>query len=149
MKRMILIGKSGCGKTTLIQALKKESITYHKTQTIEFTMGFIDTPGEYIENQSMYRALIVHGADADVIGLVQDCTESGTRLPPGFASAFPKEVVGIVSKIDLAESEEQIMHAEDILRMSGVYSMFRVSALEDIGLEPLMEYLTEDEKALG
>ena len=34
MKKIILIGRSEAGKTTLIQALKGETITYKKTQYV-------------------------------------------------------------------------------------------------------------------
>ena len=34
MKKIILIGRSECGKTTLTQALKGEKIHYHKTQYV-------------------------------------------------------------------------------------------------------------------
>ena len=34
MKKIILIGRSECGKTTLTQALKGEKIHYHKTVNI-------------------------------------------------------------------------------------------------------------------
>ena len=48
-KRIILIGRSGCGKTTLCQYLNHEAIRYHKTQTIQIINNtMIDTPGEYL-----------------------------------------------------------------------------------------------------
>lgn len=34
MKKIVLMGKSECGKTTLTQALKGEKIRYHKTQYV-------------------------------------------------------------------------------------------------------------------
>ena len=36
MKKLILIGRSGVGKTTLTQALKGEKTEYHKTQYIDY-----------------------------------------------------------------------------------------------------------------
>ncbi|MGL5436431.1 MAG: EutP/PduV family microcompartment system protein [Lachnospiraceae bacterium] len=32
MKKIMLVGRSGAGKTTLTQALKGKTITYHNTQ---------------------------------------------------------------------------------------------------------------------
>ena len=49
MKKIILIGRSECGKTTLTQALKGEKIHYHKTQYVNRFDVIIDTPGEYIQ----------------------------------------------------------------------------------------------------
>ena len=34
MKKIMLVGRSGAGKTTLTQAMKGRRITYHKTQYI-------------------------------------------------------------------------------------------------------------------
>ena len=48
MKKLILIGRSEAGKTTLTQALRGETITYKKTQYINYFDVIIDTPGEYI-----------------------------------------------------------------------------------------------------
>ncbi len=120
MRKMILIGKTGCGKTTLCQQLHGEPIEYKKTQAIQTLPYAIDTPGEYIENRFYYNALTVTAADADVIGLIQDCTEKRNYFPPLFASIFPKPVIGLVTKIDLAESKEDIQEAEIYLEMAGL-----------------------------
>lgn len=141
MKKTIFIGKSGCGKTTLIQRLENDGITYRKTQTVEHTLNFIDTPGEYLERRNMYRALIVSSVDADVIGLVQECGEDNTWIPPSFATTFAKPVIGVVSKSDLAQNGDDVRFAGDILQRAGVERVFVVSALENSGLELLMEYL--------
>ena len=53
MKRLILIGRSEAGKSTLISALKNEKIEYHKTQYVDYEDFIIDTPGEYSENASL------------------------------------------------------------------------------------------------
>ena len=50
MKKIILMGRSECGKTTLSQALRGETITYHKTQYINHFDVIIDT-GENISKQ--------------------------------------------------------------------------------------------------
>ena len=52
MKKIILIGRSECGKTTLTQALKGEKIHYHKTQYVNRFDVIIDTPGEYIQTKN-------------------------------------------------------------------------------------------------
>ena len=45
MKKIILIGRSEAGKTTLTQALKGEKIQYHKTQYVKNFDVIIDKPG--------------------------------------------------------------------------------------------------------
>lgn len=51
MKKIILMGRVGCGKTTLTQALRGKKIHYHKTQYINHYDVIIDTPGEYAETK--------------------------------------------------------------------------------------------------
>ena len=80
-KRIILIGRSMAGKTTLCQYINQEDLKYHKTQTIEIINdNIIDTPGEYLERTHLRGALIVTAADADLIVLVQQADEEGTCL---------------------------------------------------------------------
>ena len=70
-KRIILIGRSGAGKTTLCQYLNHEAIKYYKTQTVQvINQTMIDTPGEYLERTYMRGALMVTSTDADLIVLV-------------------------------------------------------------------------------
>ena len=57
MKKIILIGRSEAGKTTLIQALKGENIQYHKTQYVNHFDVLIDTPGEYIESKMDFEKI--------------------------------------------------------------------------------------------
>lgn len=144
MKETILMGMSGCGKTTLIQALHGEALKYAKTQTVERHLQFIDTPGEYMERRYLYRALIVTAADAEVIGLVQDVGRDVSWIPPAFATTFAKPVFGIVTKIDLAHTPQDLERARAALEMAGADPIFEVSAVDHVGLEPLWDYLNPD-----
>ena len=47
MRKIMFIGRTGAGKTTLTQALKGEDITYQKTQDVQHFNAIKDTPGEY------------------------------------------------------------------------------------------------------
>lgn len=67
MKKIMLIGKTGSGKTTFCQAYKNQELIYKKTQAIDFMDELIDTPGEYIENRVYYKALIVTSNECDII----------------------------------------------------------------------------------
>lgn len=69
MKKIILIGRSECGKTTLTQALKGEKIHYHKTQYVNRFDVIIDTPGEYIQTKNLGNAIAMYTFEADVVGL--------------------------------------------------------------------------------
>ena len=54
-RRIILIGRSTAGKTTLCQRINHEELQYHKTQTVQIVnQSMIDTPGEYLERRYPY-----------------------------------------------------------------------------------------------
>ncbi|WP_071434056.1 EutP/PduV family microcompartment system protein [Angelakisella massiliensis] len=142
MKKIILMGNSFCGKTTLCQRLAGKQLVYKKTQAIEVVASAIDTPGEYLENRGMYKALVVTAVEADVILFVQDATDSRFRFSPGQASMFANPVVGVVTKTDLA-TEAQVEQAESLLRLAGASRVFRVSAVTGEGMEELTNWLSE------
>ena len=142
MKRFMLIGKTSAGKTTLCQRIHEAEIMYKKTQSVEIYNYAIDTPGEYIENRYYYKALVVTGADADIIALVQDATQDSSFFPPGFASVFAKEVIGIITKCDLCKAEKQLNRAEELLKEAGASKVFRISAYTGEGIKELVAYLT-------
>ena len=141
MKKIMLVGRTGAGKTSFCQAINDWAIEYKKTQAVEIVNNAIDTPGEYVENRALYRALIVSGADADVIVLLQDCTGDENMFAPGFASMFAKTAVGLVTKVDLAENEKQIQDAREKLELAGCEKIFEISSVERTGIEEIKAYL--------
>lgn len=143
MKNVIFMGKTGCGKTTLCQKLNDLAIEYKKTQSVEIYKDSIDTPGEYMENRHFYNALIVTAADARLIALVVDPTSGYHAIPPSFAGIFQKQVIGIITKITLAE-ETQILKAEQELEKAGVKRIFKVDTPKDIGIGELSRYLEQE-----
>ncbi|GAB2023815.1 EutP/PduV family microcompartment system protein [Pseudolactococcus yaeyamensis] len=143
MKKIILMGAVGCGKTSLIQALRGQALTYDKTQTLEFIDDMIDTPGEYMLHRKFIQSLTVTAAEADVVGLVQSVTEQEQIFSQGFGAMYPKNVIGIVTKMDLVKGEEAISFVETQLKEAGSEDIFRVSAKNKIGLLALQNYLSE------
>lgn len=149
-KRVILIGRSTAGKTTLCQYINHEELKYYKTQTVQLINDqMIDTPGEYLERGFMRGALSVTAADADLLMFVQDATENGTMFPPGYASMFCKPCIGVVTKEDLA-TEEQVQNAKKFLDMAGAKKLFVTSSVKGTGFEELIPLLEKpaEEKIL-
>ncbi|QHI71143.1 EutP/PduV family microcompartment system protein [Aminipila terrae] len=143
-KRVILIGRSMAGKTTLCQYINNEEIKYYKTQTVHLINDhLIDTPGEYLERRYMRGALSVSAADADIIMLVQDATEDGTMFPPNFSSMYCKPCVGIITKSDIA-TPKQLEYAEKYLKLAGAGEIFITSSMKGTGFKELMKYFEED-----
>ena len=134
-KRIILVGRTMSGKTTLSQRITDSDIRYHKTQTLTLIDDFIlDTPGEYFERYSFRGSLTVAATDADVIVFVQDATEDGTLFPPAYGALFCKPVIGLVTKADIA-TDTQISNARTFLKMAGAKVIFVTSALTGKGLD--------------
>lgn len=141
MKKIILMGRSECGKTTLRQALKGDTITYHKTQYINHYDVVIDTPGEYAETNRLGRALALYSYEADVVGLLLNATEPYSLYPPNIVPQTTRPVIGIVTQID-AEGAN-VMQAEAWLRLAGCEDIFFVSSYTGEGIWKILEYLRE------
>lgn len=141
MRKIILVGKVGCGKTTLTQALRGENIHYHKTQYINYMDVVIDTPGEYAENKELARALILYSYEADVIGLLASSLEEYTLYSPNIASLATRPVIGIVTQIDKPGARPD--WAELFLKNAGCKKIFFVSSVTGQGIDELMDYLNE------
>ena len=140
-KRIILIGRSTAGKTTLCQRINHEDLAYHKTQTVQIVnQTMIDTPGEYLERRYFRGALMVTATDADFIVLVQDATENGTMLPPAYNTQFAKPTLGVVTKSDLA-TPKQVETAKKFLQMAGANKIFVTSSVSGEGVDELLKFL--------
>ena len=137
----MLVGKTGAGKTSFTQAMQGEDLVYKKTQAVNIVNNAIDTPGEFVENRALYRALITSGADAEVIVLVQDCTDDTCMFAPGFATMFGKPTVGLVSKVDIAENEEAIEQAREKLELAGCDRIFYISNKDRRGVDDVKAYI--------
>lgn len=141
MRKLILMGRSGAGKTTLIQALKGEELTYRKTQGVEYGGFLIDTPGEYAENATLGRALALYTYEADVVGLLLSATEDYSLYPPCVTSQANREVIGIVTQIDREEANPD--KAENWLRLAGCKKIFRVSSKTKEGVTDIIHHISK------
>lgn len=142
MKKIILMGRSECGKTTLRQALKGNKIYYQKTQYINHYDVVIDTPGEYAENNTLGRALALYSFEADVVGLLVSAVEPYCLFPPCVTAASTRPVIGIVTQID--NSEANVERAKSWLELAGCKDIFLVSSYTGEGIWQILEYLKED-----
>lgn len=142
MKKIMFVGRTGCGKTTLTQALKGKEITYHKTQYVNNFDVIIDTPGEYAENKTLARALIVYSYEADIVGLLMSALEDYSLYSPNIVAGATREVIGIVTQIDNENARPDL--AETWLRLSGCKKIFHISSFTGEGIPNLLNYLKED-----
>jgi ethanolamine utilization protein EutP len=142
MRKIMFVGRSEAGKTTLKQALKGETITYHKTQYVNHFDIIIDTPGEYAETKNLAGALAVYGCEADVVGLLMNATEPFSLYPPNVTANSNREVIGVITKIDHPLAD--VAQAEEWLRLAGCQKIFPVCSLTGEGISDILDYLAEE-----
>lgn len=136
MKKILLIGSVGCGKTTLLQRLHEREPSYAKTETIYTDGSIVDTPGEYLEMPFYKHALRLASFDVELVVMLASATVSEAKFPPGFTSFFMPPAIGVVTKIDLADTAA-IDTAESHLRLAGVSEVLRVSSVTGEGIAEL------------
>ena len=141
MKRMILIGRSESGKSTLAAAIRQVSLDYRKTQCVDYSSDIIDTPGEYAEISRLGGALAVYSCEADVVGFVVSATEPYSLFPPNIVPMATRPVVGIVTKAD--SSFANVPRASSWLELCGCQKIFVTSSVSRDGLAELLKYLRE------
>ncbi|SDB23067.1 EutP/PduV family microcompartment system protein [Eubacterium oxidoreducens] len=141
MKKIILIGRTGTGKTTLTQALKGKQITYHKTQYVNHYDVIIDTPGEYCENRTLAHGIVLYAYEADVVGLMMSATEDYSVYSPNIASLATRDVIGIVTKIN--EPNARVDLARNWLRLTGCKTIFCIDSITGEGVADILQYLSE------
>ena len=142
MRKIMLVGRSGAGKTTLTQALKGERLVYRKTQYVDFTGALIDTPGEYIQTKQLGNALALYAYEADVVGLLLAADEPYSLYPPCITCMVNREVIGIVTKVDAPNGQPQ--RAAEWLKLAGCGKIFFVSSRTGEGITEIFSYLKEE-----
>ncbi|MBE6627761.1 MAG: ethanolamine utilization protein EutP [Ruminococcaceae bacterium] len=137
MKKTLLVGRHGVGKTTLKQALRGEKIQYVKTQFMDYGDWLIDSPGEYAEVHGLGAALAIYAYEADVVALLIAADDDYSLFPPNITCMVNREVIGIVTKIDRASPER----AANWLRLSGCERIFPINSHSGEGVEALKNHL--------
>ncbi len=137
MKKTLLVGRHGVGKTTLKQALRGEEIRYVKTQAIQYGDWLIDSPGEYAEVHGLGAALAIYAYEADVVALLIAADEDYSLFPPNITCMVNRDVIGVITKIDRASPQR----AERWLRLSGCREIFPLNSHTGEGVDALKAYL--------
>ena len=137
MKKTLLVGRHGVGKTTLTQAIKGQTIRYEKTQYMLYGDWLIDSPGEYAEVHGLSAALAIYSYEADVVALLIAADDDYSLFPPNITCMVNREVIGIVTKIDRAPPDR----AASWLRLSGCEKIFPINSHTGEGVEALKRHL--------
>ena len=137
MKKTLLVGRHGVGKTTLTQALKGETIHYVKTQYMQYGDWLIDSPGEYAEVHGLGAALAIYSYEADVVALLISADDDYSLFPPNITCMVNRDVIGVVTKINRCSPER----AANWLRLSGCKEIFPIDSHTGEGVAQLKAYL--------
>ena len=135
----MLIGRSESGKTTLTQALYGQSISYHKTQYVNYLDQIIDTPGEYLQTKGLGAALALYSYEADIVGLLVAADEPYCLFPPNITCMANREVIGIITKID--KEKANLGRVTRWLKLAGCKRIFSVDSKSKEGINEVLEYL--------
>lgn len=139
-KRIMVIGPTNSGKTTLVNALNDYEGPLRKTQNIIFGKNTIDVPGSYLENPWMYKHLIAAAQDASHVLILVDQSNCGEVYSPGFAKVFRCPVIGVITKVDLMPENQDLCIRQ--LKQIGIGEpYFKISVPGGIGLSALKDYL--------
>ncbi len=140
MNKIILIGRTGSGKTALTQALNMAEIKYKKTQSVNRQGFVIDTPGEYAESRNFGGALAVYSYESDIVGLLLSADEPYSLFSPNIVSMVNRTVIGIITGID--KKSANIKRAENWLHLAGCKRVFKVSSITKEGIDELAKYIS-------
>ena len=59
-----------------------------------------------MENPNYYRGIILHAYDADIVIFMIPAGDETTIFPPSFGNSLNREVIGVVSKVDMGKDVE-------------------------------------------
>lgn len=139
-KRIMIVGPTQSGKSTLANVLNDSLRPLKKTQDVIYGKNTIDTPGSYIETPYMYRYLIAMAQAASCILMLVDQSRPFAAYPPGFAKTFTCPVIGVVTKIDLAPQNANLS-LQQLKRIGVLEPYFYISLKYYTGVETLKDFL--------
>lgn len=138
-KRIMIVGPTQCGKTTLARRLEDSDAPIRRTPEPVYGKKTIDCPGAYVENTGLYCHLIAMAQDASHILLLLDQSRPVQAYSPKFAFSFTKPVFGVITKTDLCPENEPLCRKQ--LEAAGAETIIAVSTLSCQGIDKLKKIL--------
>jgi ethanolamine utilization protein EutP len=144
-KRIMVIGPSKCGKTTLVNALNDYDGPLRRTPDLIYGKNTMDVPGSYIENAWMYKHIIAASQDASYVLVLVDQSNCTEVYSHGFAKSFRCPVIGVITKCDLMpENEEKCL--QQLKNIGVLEPYFHINFKVGTGIDALKKYLFEKGK---
>lgn len=141
MKRWIVIGLEGSGKSEICNYIEGEEIESKINGDLKYRKNTIEVPGNYIENTWMNNIVIMlaqNQAKANIFLI--DATSLISLYPPKFAKAFTKPSLGVITKSDLLNHDKRIK-ANKILEELGCSNNIFLSFETKEGIDELSNWL--------
>lgn len=144
-KRIMLIGNSRTGKSSLANRINSDDFEVMKSQAICYGENTIDTPGEYLESPMMHKYIISASQDADAVLFIQSFDQPIFSYPPNFAQVFNTKKIGVITKSDLEEKRHDLGLLLKNFKEIGLEEPFFItSSLTGEGIEELKYDLLKD-----
>lgn len=134
LRSTLWIGSTYSRIEKVVQCVLKDNILLSRPMSIYKVQNCILTPGEYIENPWYFSALLVSSYDVDTVVLVYRLGEPFNPYPPAIASAFNRNVVGVLVIKEIIEKElfSNIEDSINLLRLAGAATVCAVSEKEHV-----------------
>lgn len=142
-KKILIVGATNCGKTTLANYINKKEKKIFPTQEVVYGEHTIDTPGAYLSSQYLKNHIIIEAQNARCILILLSTEHFLNIYPPNFAKTFNKKVIGVVTKSDLYK--ENIPKCHKQLEMLGIDKpYYNISMSDAYSLHNLIQALDLD-----
>lgn len=141
MKRWIVIGLEGSGKSAICNYIEGEETKSKINGDLKYRGNTLEVPGNYIENTWMNNIIIMlaqNQAKANIFLIDGDTLMS--LYPPKFVKAFTKPSIGIITKSDLLNHDRR-KEAKNILEELGCSKNIFLSFKTREGLDELSNWL--------
>lgn len=140
-RKIMVIGPTGSGKSSLVKAINRSDKPLRKTQDMIFGKYTIDVPGAYLEIPWMYKHIISAAQNnASHVLILVDQSNPKEIYPHGFGKVFNCPVTGVIIKSDLhPENRETCERQLTAIGVTEPY--FSVSIHEEESIETLRKYL--------
>lgn len=139
-KRIMIIGPSRSGKTTIANYLNGYTGSIKRTADVIYGENTMDVPSSYIENSWMYKHIIALAQDASKILILVDGANFSKVYSEGFAKLFSIPVIGVITKVDSNSfNKEKSIKQLKTIGINEPY--FLIDKNHEVGIKKLKEYL--------
>ena len=142
LPRVVVIGSTGSGKTSLLSALRFIEGVVKKTEMVQYSDAAIDTPGELLD-ACRFGQIIESTRKARLALFVMDSSRPSS-YPPGLGSAMNVKLIrlGVITKIDKSTKEQRIK-ATKALKEAGIGEVVECSSRTGEGIAELKSRIEE------